>query len=142
MKKIDTFEKALKELGEEHPYVIQWRVFEESKIGSSMPDVEAYVKLRVILMAIKGNWKPTGDEEEELWMPGFSILSPEGTLGNPDKIMTHVFSSGESADYIDAIDVTDNPIAKQFERFVFPSRIQADNFGLDFQRLLAQFLIG
>lgn len=141
---IDTFDKAVKKLGEEHPYVLQWRMFEESLIGSSMPDVEAYMKLRVIIAAIKGDWKPTRgfEGEEELWMPVFNIYPVKGTIGNPDRERTIVFPSGESADYVDAINVTDKGIANQFERFVFPNSQQADNFGSDFQRLLAQFLIG
>ena len=93
---IDSFEKAVQKLGENHPCVLQWRMFEQSNIGSAMPDVEAYVKL------------PTG----------------------------------EMAEYVDAIEVTKDGKANQFERFVFPDPIVASNFGFYFQRLLAQFLIG
>ena len=72
---IDSFEKAVQKLGENHPCVLQWRMFEQSNIGSAMPDVEAYVKLRVIIAAIKGDWRPTRGftGEENLWMPVFNI---------------------------------------------------------------------
>lgn len=144
---IDSFEKAVQKLGESHPCVLQWRMFEQSNIGSAMPDVEAYVKLRVVIAAIKGDWRPTRGfaGEENLWMPVFNIYPKEAALDEAAEEMRrteYVLPTGEMAEYVDAIEVTKDGKANQFERFVFSDPTIASNFGFNFRRLLAQFLIG
>lgn len=149
---IDSFEKAVEKLGENHPHVLQWRMFDQSNLATAMPDVEAYVKLRVVISAIKGDWKPTrnwrkdsSDEKEKLWMPVFEIYPKECATDEEAEEMrrgAYVLPTGEMADYVDALEVTNNGKANQFERFVFPDQCSASAFGCYFQRLLAQFLIG
>ena len=78
-------------------------------------------------------------------MPVFNIYPKEAALDEAAEEMRrteYVLSTGEMAEYVDAIEVTADGKANQFERFVFSDPTVASNFGFYFRRLLAQFLIG
>lgn len=65
--RIKTFEDACQELGEEHPFVVAYRAVED--IDECSGDVEAYLKLRIIVAALNEGWTPELKEGENLYYP-------------------------------------------------------------------------
>lgn len=75
--RVKTYEDAVRELGEQHPYVemasgAQWRY--EGKAGA---DIIAYLKLRVIVAALNEGWEPQFTEGERRWYGWYDLISKE-----------------------------------------------------------------
>lgn len=64
--RIKTFEDAMLELGEEHPFVKEWHLGENLS-----PELEAYLQLRVICAALNEGWEPGFLNEEYRYYPWF-----------------------------------------------------------------------
>lgn len=70
MDRVKTFEDACSILGDDHPYVCQYN-FIASELDSVSPDVEAYMKLRIITAALNEGWEPVFDGKQyhyEVWL--------------------------------------------------------------------------
>lgn len=65
--RIKTFEDACQELGEEHPFVVAYRAVED--IDECSGDIEAYLKLRIIVAALNEGWTPELKEDEIIYYP-------------------------------------------------------------------------
>ena len=79
--RIKTFEDACRELGENHPLVLQYR-FNYSDEGcwndnGYTADLEAYLKLRIICAALNEGWKPQFTDDEVRYFPWFCICTKE-----------------------------------------------------------------
>ena len=71
--RIKTFEDAVHALGESHPFVVEWRMDDNLS-----PDLEAYLKLRIICAALNEGWKPKFNNKEEYrYYPWFRIYTKE-----------------------------------------------------------------
>lgn len=70
--RVKTFEDACRELGNEHPFVMEWN------LGDNLsPDLEAYLKLRIICAALNEGWEPQFTEDEWRWYPWFYQYAKE-----------------------------------------------------------------
>ena len=72
MERIKTFEDAVHALGESHPFVVEWRMDDNLS-----PDLEAYLKLRIICAALNEGWEPKFNKEEYRYYPWFRIYTKE-----------------------------------------------------------------
>ena len=72
MERIKTFEDAVHALGESHPSVVEWRMDDNLS-----PDLEAYLKLRIICAALNEGWEPKFDEDGFRYYPWFRIYTKE-----------------------------------------------------------------
>lgn len=70
--RVKTFEDACRELGEDSPFVQDWKM---NVIKS--PDVDAYLKLRIIVAALNEGWEPEFAEDEWRYSPYFYLYSKE-----------------------------------------------------------------
>lgn len=70
--RVKTFEDACRELGEGNPLVQDWKM---NVIKS--PDVDAYLKLRIIVAALNEGWEPEFAEDEWRYFPYFYLYSKE-----------------------------------------------------------------
>lgn len=70
--RVKTFEDACRELGEGNTLVQEWKM---NVIKS--PDVEAYLKLRIIVAALNEGWEPEFAEDEWRYSPYFYLYSKE-----------------------------------------------------------------
>lgn len=73
--RVKTYEDAVRELGEKHPFVefaesAKWRY--EGIVGA---DIVAYLKLRVIVAALNEGWEPQFTEGERRWYGWYCIVS-------------------------------------------------------------------
>lgn len=85
--RVKTYEDAVRELGENHPYVefatgAQWRF--QGAIGA---DIVAYLKLRVIAAALNEGWEPQFTEGERRWFAWYDLISKEdyGAMTDEEK---------------------------------------------------------
>lgn len=80
-KRIKTFEDACEELGDRHPYVEAWSSFMHNlraSVGNEhLKDIEAYLKLRIIVTALNEGWKPQFTDGEFRYFPHFRIYTKE-----------------------------------------------------------------
>lgn len=75
--RVKTYEDAVRELGENHPYVefansASWRY--EGKEGA---DIVAYLKLRVITAALNEGWEPQYTEDEKRWYAWYNLYTQD-----------------------------------------------------------------
>lgn len=80
--RVKTFEDACRELGEYHPYVIQFNEIFDSFLDGADPkdsiDIVSYLKLRIIIAALNEGWKPNwADENEYKYYPWFVFYTQE-----------------------------------------------------------------
>ncbi len=79
--RIKTFEDARRELGENHPFVETYNVFEHdvraSVGGEFLTDIAAYLKIRIIVEALNEGWKPQFTEDEYRWYPWYYLYTDE-----------------------------------------------------------------
>lgn len=80
--RVKTFEDAVRELGDEHPFVKEWR------LGDGLSaDLEAYLKLRIIAAALNEGWEPKFTTDEYRYFPWFVLYTEEeyNELSDEDK---------------------------------------------------------
>ena len=77
--RIKTFDDACNELGEEHPFVLLYNVFDEEIASQSMhdsdKDVIIYLKLRIINAALNECWEPQFTKDESRYYPYFRFFT-------------------------------------------------------------------
>ena len=75
MERVKTFEDACDELGENHPFVVQYNdIFDSFLDGaaeSNSCDIVAYLKLRIICAALNEGWTPKFTDDELRYYPWF-----------------------------------------------------------------------
>lgn len=74
--RIKTFDDAIQELGEEHPYIKAYREWMRVRLANQK-DIEAYLKLRIIAAALNEGWEPKFTKDEWRYFPWFYIYSKE-----------------------------------------------------------------
>ena len=80
--RVKTFEDAVRELGDEHPFVKEWH------LGDGLSaDLEAYLKLRIIAAALNEGWEPEFTTDEYRYFPWFVLYTEEeyNELSDEDK---------------------------------------------------------
>lgn len=73
MDRIKTFEDAVEALGEEHPFVVAYRQIED--IDECGDDIEAYLKLRIVVAALNEGWEPQFVAGEWRYYPWFWLYT-------------------------------------------------------------------
>lgn len=90
--RIKTFEDAMLELGDEHPFVKEWHLGENLS-----PELEAYLQLRVICAALNEGWEPKFTEDEVRWFPWFWLYTQDeiNNMDEQEKQDRHLISTGD-----------------------------------------------
>ena len=73
--RIKTFEDACAELGDSNPMVLAYR-----DTNDNMPDITAYMKLRIITAALNEGWKPQFTKNERRWYPLLRLYNHDEML--------------------------------------------------------------
>lgn len=73
--RIKTFEDAVAALGEEHSFVVAYRTIED--IDECSGDIEAYLKLRIVVAALNEGWEPKFTEDEWRYVPVHFLYTDE-----------------------------------------------------------------
>lgn len=76
---IKTFNDAVCELGNEHPFVIDWY------LCCTIHEIEAYLRLRIICAALNEGWEPQFTQSECRWQPWFRLCTEIELAEKSDK---------------------------------------------------------
>lgn len=94
--RVKTYDDAVKELGEDHPFVVAansavWRYPEDYN-----QDIVAYLKLRVVVVALNDGWNPEFTEDERRWYPWYRLYTKEEieNLSEEDKSQVLLWGGG------------------------------------------------
>lgn len=72
--RIKTFEDACNELGIEHPFVRSYNHWMNYGVYNQ-PDIDAYLRLRIIAAALNEGWEPQFTEDEYRYFPWFCLYT-------------------------------------------------------------------
>ena len=75
--RIKTFQDAVIELGDSHPFVQEYEMVQGMDCSPQSNDFLAYLQLRIITAAINEGWKPQFTEGERRYYPYFYLLTKE-----------------------------------------------------------------
>lgn len=149
--RIKTFEDACNELGEEHPFVLLYNVFDEEIASHSMhdsdKDVVIYLKLRIITAALNEGWEPQFTEDEYRYYPWFALFTQKeiDEMSDDDKSRVVGRASGNSyanggLACANAGSASSNSYGVSGSRLAFRTRELADYAGRQFVELYADFV--
>lgn len=95
--RIKTFTDACRELGDKHPYVMQWAACETAFIGNKQTaDFIAYLKLRIITAALNEGWEPQFIKGEKRWYYWYDFITKEQYDKLDDKSRAVLRSGGNA----------------------------------------------
>lgn len=145
--RVKTYDDAVKELGEDHPFVVAansavWRYPEDYN-----QDIVAYLKLRVVVAALNDGWNPEFTEDERRWFPWYRLYTKEEIDNLSEEDKEQVLLWGGSANYgsqcglacASSNDAWSNSIADIGSRLALKSEELADYAGKQFIELFAPF---
>ncbi len=79
--RVKTFEDAVRELGDSHPLVSQYKLNFNGKSGWNNDkygcELEAYLKLRIITAALNEGWEPKFTKGEYRWYGWYDLITKE-----------------------------------------------------------------
>lgn len=99
--RIKTFEDAMRELGDDHPLVVQFdEIFANHLDGANQhdsADLLAYLQLRIVCAALNEGWEPEFTESEVRWYPWHLLWTTDELASKSDewKRDRHLLSSGD-----------------------------------------------
>ena len=131
MERIKTFEDAVHALGE-HPLVTEWRIDDNLS-----PDLEAYLKLRIICAALNEGWEPKFNKDEYCYSPWFRIYDKVG-LDEDGKIKSRVVNQVSYADSYSDSALVDMNFGS---RLVLKTKELAEYCGKQFIDIWADYLL-
>lgn len=145
--RVQTFEDAVRELGDEHPAV---RTYNSFKYGYSAkePDVMAYLKLRIITAALNEGWEPQFTEDERRWYCWYNLISKEDldSMSEEEKkerrVVGRAFShasAGGGLVFSNASHVSTNSNTNYGSRLAFKSEELAEYAGKQFIEIYADY---
>ena len=145
MERIKTFEDAVHALGESHPFVVEWRMDDNLS-----PDLEAYLKLRIICAALNEGWKPKFNKDEYRYFPWFRLYTKEEyeELDEDEKKESRVvYRSGGDANAFGGVSCAysfgDSAYvgARIGSRLAFKTKLLAEYCGKQFIDIWADYLL-
>lgn len=149
--RIKTFDDACNELGEEHPFVLLYNVFDEEIASQSMhdsdKDVIIYLKLRIITAALNEGWEPQFTEDEYRYYPWFALFTQKEIDKMSDDDKSRVVGRANSSSnafgglaFAGAYYASSHSGGRNGSRLAFRTRELADYAGRQFIELYADFV--
>ena len=139
--RIKTFEDAKRELGNDHPLVKEWN------LGDNLSaDLEAYLKLRIIVAALNEGWKPKFTTDEWRYYPYFYLVTNDEIEKMDDDERSRVvlrssFNADASGGIVCAYALSDSSLANTSfgSRLAFKNRDLAIYAGQQFIDIYAEY---
>lgn len=149
--RVKTFEDACRELGEDHPLVLQYRFYDEQMKGNfdKMEDLTSFLKLRIITSALNEGWEPQFTPNEKRWYPWYNLYTQEeiDRMSDEEKQEVGLLLWGGSASdgsrcglaYADSNNAWSLSHSAFGSRLAFKSEELADYAGKQFIEIYADF---
>lgn len=144
--RIKTFEDACNELGIEHPFVRSYNRWMNYGVYNQ-PDIDAYLRLRIIAAALNEGWEPQFTEDEWRYLPWFELYTQKeiDEMDEEDKSRV-VYRSSYNANasggvaYANADVGSSNPHTSVGSRLAFKTRELAEYAGKQFVEIWADYV--
>ncbi len=150
--RVQTFNDAERELGDDHPAVKAWRSlkygYAVSDTDPETADIMAYATLRVITEALNEGWKPQFTEGERRWYAWYDFLTKEEVEKMSDeekrecrvvgRAFNNAFANGGLV-YSNANYVSTNSYADYGSRLAFKNEELAEYAAKQFGDIYADF---
>lgn len=81
--RVKTFDDAMNELGDNHPFVKEYNAV--AACSGMSPDLVAYLKLRIIAEALNEGWEPQFSDGEQRWYPWLILWTKEELQGKSEE---------------------------------------------------------
>lgn len=144
--RIKSFQDAIKELGSEHPLVVEFEMFQGCDCAPQSEDLLAYLKLRIITKALNEGWEPKFVKGERRWYGWYNLITKEqyDKLSDEDKRRVVYRSSYDAysyggVSYAGASYDSLHPDATIGSRLAFKSEKLAAYAGRQFAEIYADF---
>lgn len=148
--RIKTFDDAVAALGDEHPFVIAYNTMCDIDEYADT-DIQAYMKLRIIVAALNEGWQPEFVEDERRWAPWFTLYTNEEIADMDDddraKVCRVVGRSNDNACaygglvYAHAYHASSNADTDDAARLAFKTEALARYAGTQFIEIYRDFII-
>ena len=94
--RIKTFEDACEVLGNNHPFIQAYKCWENDGVNNQ-PDIDAYLKLRIICAALNEGWEPKFTEDEWRCYPWFYLYTQQelDDMEDDEKQERHMIDTGD-----------------------------------------------
>lgn len=140
--RVKTFEDAVRELGEEHQLVKEWH------LGDGLSaELEAYLKLRIIVAALNDGWETKFTTDEYRYFPWFVLYTEEeyNELSDEDKSRVVRRSSSSAytyggVAYVSAYNDSSVTISGYGSRLAFKNSDLAKYAGKQFIEIYADYV--
>lgn len=96
MERIKTFEDAVSELGEGNKLVQAYNAWESGGVNNQA-DIDAYLKLRIVVAALNEGWKPKFMTDEYRYYPYFYLYTKEEVEGMDEEKRKELWLWGGSS---------------------------------------------
>lgn len=146
--RIKTFTDACNALGDEHPFVTQYRLINGAyKNDPITEDFIAYFKLRIIVSALNEGWEPKFEKGEYRYYPWFYLYTKEeyDELDDEQKgrcVLRSGYSTSSFVGFVNCGASYDASVSSSFNgsRLAFRTRELADYAGRQFIEEWADFM--
>lgn len=148
--RIKTFDDAVAALGDEHPFVIAYNTMCDIDEYADT-DIQAYMKLRIIVAALNEGWQPEFVEDERRWAPWFTLYTNEEIADMDDddraKVCRVVGRSSNNANaygglvYANAYNASSGADTDDAARLAFKTEALARYAGTQFIEIYRDFII-
>lgn len=99
MDRVKSLDDAIRELGEDHPLVQQYRYWMSHApiYDGSETDLLAYIKLRIVCAALNEGWEPEFTEAETRYYPWFWLYTQDelDNMGDEEKYLRRMMTTGD-----------------------------------------------
>lgn len=148
--RIKTFDDAVAALGENHPHVVAYNCMNDVD-EYDVPDILAYMRLRIIVAALNEGWKPEFVENERRWAPWFVLYTNEEIERMDDDDRARICRVVGRSDYFaygggglacaDAYDASSDAGSDSAARLAFKTEALAKYAGTQFIEIYRDFII-
>lgn len=152
--RVKTFEDACRELGEKHPFVVQYTEMYENFLDGAdernSADIIAYLKLRIIAAALNEGWTPQYVKGEEKWWPWYWLYTQKEIDQMDDERKSECVLFGGAAPngasagfaYACSNNAPSDTTANIGSRLCVKSEALSDYFGKQFIKIWQDFYFG
>lgn len=147
MERIKTFEDAVSELGEGNKLVQAYNAWESGGVNNQA-DIDAYLKLRIVVAALNEGWKPKFMTDEYRYYPYFYLYTKEEVEGMDEEKRKELWLLGGSSNSGAAcgLSVSHSPSIWAYSRADVSARLSlkseelAEYCGKQFQSIWADYV--
>ena len=149
IERVKTFEDACRELGKDHPFVLAYQNtnLRDHEVADDNKDILAYLKLRIITIALNEGWKPKFIDVGRRYFPCFFLYTNNEIRNMSEEEKTSLvyrtlYNSNKTGGVSLAFTNCDTTTVRFGSLLAFKTRELAEYAGKQFAYLYVDYLLG